>query len=234
MSCTHENIGLPGCPTCDPDRGRVVAALRAQVSALRARVAELEVALRAEQTENYALAARAQRAEAERDAARAEVERLTAPATEATTLRREFADWAGIGVESGALPVVVMATLRKLKTERDDARKALADLQGDDDAWRRTYESTHAELLKERTEVERLTREVVATGDAGELAVAVAKRWKAAAERERADNERLREALNERARAAHGHLHDGETRFDDCDEPGCVKARAALAGKETP
>jgi hypothetical protein len=42
-----------------------------------------------------------------------------------------------------------------LTKERDEARKALADLEGDDDAWRRTYETTHAELLqiaKERDE----------------------------------------------------------------------------------
>lgn len=32
----------------------------------------------------------------------------------------------------------------------------LCDLKGDDDAWRRTYESTHAALLKSEAEVERL------------------------------------------------------------------------------
>jgi len=44
-------------------------------------------------------------------------------------------------------------------------------------------------------------------------------------ERERA----TKGALEERARAVHGHLHCGEIRFEACDEPGCVHARAALA-----
>jgi len=45
--------------------------------------------------------------------------------------------------------------------ERDEARKELADLRGDDDAWRRTYEKTHAALLKAQADAARL-REVLA------------------------------------------------------------------------
>lgn len=40
--------------------------------------------------------------------------------------------------------------------ERDEARKELADLRGDDDAWRRTYEKTHAALLKAEADAAQL------------------------------------------------------------------------------
>ena len=45
--CTHEGIGQIGCPTCDPDKGRVILRLRRQDNIeLRAEVAKLRAALR--------------------------------------------------------------------------------------------------------------------------------------------------------------------------------------------
>lgn len=35
MNCNHEGIGEPGCYVCDPDKGRVVASLRAEVVQLK-------------------------------------------------------------------------------------------------------------------------------------------------------------------------------------------------------
>lgn len=40
FTCTHQGIGLPGCATCDPDRGRVVEAFRRRVAELEHRLAE--------------------------------------------------------------------------------------------------------------------------------------------------------------------------------------------------
>ena len=44
--CTHEGIGQPGCPTCDPDKQRVSARYEQRLAALRAEVTSLRAALR--------------------------------------------------------------------------------------------------------------------------------------------------------------------------------------------
>lgn len=52
--CTHDGIGQPGCPVCDPDKSRVMLRAvwldkrdaRADLAKAQARVAELEAALR--------------------------------------------------------------------------------------------------------------------------------------------------------------------------------------------
>ena len=69
------------------------------------------------------------------------------------------------------------ALVDKTEKERDEAQKALADLQGDDDAWRRTYERTHADLLAAEADAARLrealreTLEVVEGETCGECGV---------------------------------------------------------------
>jgi hypothetical protein len=41
--CTHEDIGLPGCPTCDPNKNRVmIRCLWLDKRDLKARLAEVE------------------------------------------------------------------------------------------------------------------------------------------------------------------------------------------------
>lgn len=44
---------------------------------------------------------------------------VTAEYNESAELRKEFAQWTGVGIERGALAAVVMSTLRKLVDERD-------------------------------------------------------------------------------------------------------------------
>lgn len=44
----------------------------------------------------------------------------------------------------------------QLYTDVEYYKKELTDLQGDDDAWRRTYERTHADLIKADAEIQRL------------------------------------------------------------------------------
>lgn len=93
VRCTHEGIGLPGCPICDPDPLRVLVRsmmldnddLRAALAAAEARVKELEAAERTPAyvadlrrridvalDETQRTIKRAASAEAERDAARAD------------------------------------------------------------------------------------------------------------------------------------------------------------------
>lgn len=82
---------------------------------------------------------------------------------EAQDLRKAFADWAGIGIELGHLPGIVMSTIRALVTERDEARTRAADRDGllaelarkskDLRAWEidaRTAQSALAAVTKER------------------------------------------------------------------------------------
>jgi hypothetical protein len=44
--CTHESIGLPGCPTCDPDKHRVAARYEQRLGVLRAQLAASEARCR--------------------------------------------------------------------------------------------------------------------------------------------------------------------------------------------
>lgn len=61
---------------------------------------------------------------------RAQIETLKSEGQEARELRRAFADWAGIGVELGHLPGIVMSTIRALVLERDAAKTRAADRDG--------------------------------------------------------------------------------------------------------
>lgn len=104
----------------------------------------------------------------------AEIERLTKE-------RDHLRVWLqGAGSESG-YAAALEREVRQLTMERDDCKAAMRDMTDE-----------HTRLTDD---YEAMRRECVATGDAGESAVAVARRWREAAERERSDNEHLREAL---------------------------------------
>ncbi len=141
----------------------------------------------------------------------------------------------------------ILKDIESLRAELDATKKKLSDLEGDDEAWKKTYEATHAELIAVQTELERSRRSEDFAREAAEVqnrACAeeigrrehLEKNWDAMVSSIKLhhDREVALDAENHVLRAA---LEEERSRQCQCHEPHrtsvcrhCVRIEAVLSG----